>query len=212
MRLKPEADRTNHRPDAPQARARRHRQVVVVIMLGALVASGCGSSGSHGAQQPATTTRPASTIARTTSTVDQLAADKAEITDTFNGWGTLVQDLEAESTKWDAAKASQFIGGPVLENARGWVPKWQKARKRAIRPKDSKAHFAVQQISVAGDHAVLRTCEVNDLVTESSDGSVLDDSVKTHFAIWEARRGPNGWRLWSVKKSWSEDGVAKCGS
>jgi hypothetical protein len=181
-------------------------------VLAALVVTGCGSSNSDARPRHASTTVPATSIARSTTTVDQEAADKAEITATFQGWGNLVRDLEAETTKWDVEKAMRFLDGPALVDATDWVPKWQASGKRAVTPRSSRAHFAIEDLTVKGDEAELRTCEVNDLVTESADGSILDDTVKTHFAIWEARRMPSGWRLWSVTKSWSKDGVAPCGN
>lgn len=212
MRLNPEANPVGHRPKATRIWSVRRRTTVLACLVGTLVAAGCGSSGAKSAPGGSNPTRPASTIVHSTTTIDQLAADKAEITATFNGWGELVGQFEAETKKWDESQATRFIGGPALVDARDWIPKWQAAGKRAVRSKNSKAHSAVQQIDVTGDRASLRTCEVNDLVTEAADGSVLDDSVKTHFAIWTVRRQPKGWKIWSVTKSWSEDGVSKCGS
>ena len=146
----------------------------------------------------------------TSTTVDPTAADKAEITKLVLDWERLVRQFKGQHVNWDKEVAAQHVGGAVLEDAADWIPKWQFAGKRSMPPIGSRTRVTLENVEVAGATAVVRTCEVNDMVTEAADGSVLDDSVNMHSATWVAKRTSAGWRLWDVESSKTKPGVSKC--
>ena len=210
MRRNPEANPVGLRPKATRIWSVRQRTIVLACMVGALVTAGCGSSGAKSAPRGSHTTRPATTIANSTTTIDQLAADKAEITAVFNGWVQLNNDLKQSSNDWQDPRLSNFLAGDALN----WSKKVLKERhqkgetSRAAEP--SKARAKVLSIRIMGGSADVSTCEVNDSVLIAKDGSILDDRVVTYFDMTSWRRIKGKWRMWSGLSERTVAGEQKC--
>jgi hypothetical protein len=181
-------------------------------VLAALVVTGCGSSSSDARPRHASTTAPATSIARSTATVDQEAADKAEITATFQGWGALVADYYAEKNQWDENRSRIFITGKFLESARSGVKSWQALGKRTREPKHSIAHSEIDIESIDGRVAQVSECQVNDLIVESKNGSILDDRVGTYRLEWRATKVGSDWKISELVSSKLTVGQKACES
>jgi hypothetical protein len=177
----------------------------------ALVAAGCGSSSSDAGPRPATTTRPATSIARSTTTVDQEAADKAEITDTFNGWVELEKQFEMEKLKWTDALATKYLDGPFLSFSRSWITKWQAQGKKTRPPLHSMWKSSLDILELDERDAVGYSCIVDDLIAETKGGATLDDRLVTHFAHMKFRMVDGIWKIWDVIDQRTVNGEKSCG-
>ena len=209
MRPTTEHVRCDHddRPHPP--RAARWPRAAAGLALAVLVAAGCGSSGSDAGSRHATT-RPPTTTARPTTTVDQEAADKAEITATFNGWVKLEKQFEMEKLKWSDDIALKYIDGPFILRSRDWITKWQAEGRSARKPAHPIKSETFEFRSLNRSSAIVDTCQVNDYIALAKDGSVIDDGIAAHFATVEFRHVGGHWRIWNVTDQQVQRGLKTC--
>lgn len=193
-------------------RPSRVLRVGMIAVALAITMTGCGSS--HDRTGPDTGKRSGTTNSVATTdpptTADPTAKDRAEIRRVFDGWVGLEREFEMEKTKWSDELAKQYIGGPFLEFSRDWITKWQASGQYSGPPKHPiySSYFRISTIDDTS--ATAEICAINDLITYSSNGTVLDDSTAAHFGTIKFHKTDQGWRFWDVLDQHKEKGVRAC--
>lgn len=185
---------------------------LAATVMGLSGLTACSSSGSAGAGTTARRVAPTTTAHGPSTTLDRTAADKAEITALYKDWHRLNLQLHSGITENDDSRLEKYLAGPELSVALTELKKNRVSGERWRVPSQSVGHISIEEIQISDDIAIVKSCEVNDLVVETSSGAVLDDRVGTYRDTWEARRLDDGWRMWTVKSHVLQAGVGPCGA
>ena len=184
-----------------------------VLLVATLVVAGCssGSNDEPSSSEPAetTTSEPAATTA-----VDPPATTYAsveeEIVDRYRSFWQARFEATSPPNPDDPA-LRDFATGAQLDQVLGEIEGHRTAGTELRRRPDGAEVQRIDVVEVKGDTAVVQECFVDDgLVVRSSDGSVVDDTVRTYNVRGDMQRVDGQWRLAKTTLVQQWEGVAGC--
>ena len=185
------------------------RKTAVAAVAIALLAAGCGGSGEPTAvgEVPAPSTTAATAPTSTT-------LGRAEIEQAV---------LDAYLASWDAYTAAsdpadpEFPGlaetstGPALERAQEQLAAYQFTGRVGRYPQGSIAEHRAEVVSVGGDEATVRDCNIDDgQLVIAATGEVVNDLVATVLFEGSMVVEDGRWKLGSLKVIEKWEGVTGC--
>ena len=188
--------------------------LVIVVLLGAACDSGDdGTAG--GAQLDAdpttiTTEGAATTLSETTTTATPTPEE--EVLAAYQGyWAAVDEAFAPPEVRPDAPALRQYATGDVLP---GIVKSAEdaKAENTVVRiPEGALYSHRAEVVSIEGDTATVRDCNINDEVIEvAGTGEVVDDGVSTRLYVAMLVREEGQWKVAVLDRADGWEGVAGC--
>lgn len=180
------------------------RKVLAALMAAVLLA-GCGSANGDGAlviEDPP----PKPDASQVTD-----PAVEEEILAAWRGYGDALDEVYRGTPDPDSPLLAEYTTGQTLENIRAAAARNREEGITTALPEDSVSEEWPEVVSVNGDTATVRSCEVDDgLLVIAETGEVLDDDVVTYLIGATLVREGGRWKVSydSVEDEW--EGVAGC--
>ncbi len=185
------------------------RRMATAAVAVALLAAGCGGSGEPAADGEVPLASTTASTAPTSTTMSRAEIEQAV--------------LDAYLASWDAYTAASdpadpgFPGlaetstGPALERAQEQLAAYQFTGRVGRDPEGSIAEHRAEVVSVQGDEATVRDCNIDDgQIVIAATGEVVNDLVATVLFEGSMVVEDGRWKLRSLDVIEKWEGVAGC--
>ena len=189
--------------------------LVIIVLLGAACDSGddgaAGGAGPDADRTTNTVAEAATTIHPETTTTAAPTAEE-EVLAAYQGyWAAVDEAFAPPEVRPEAPALRQYATGDVLP---GIVKSAEdaKAENTVVRiPEGALYSHKAEVVSIDGDTATVRDCNINDEVIEvAGTGEVVDDGVSTRLYVAMLVREEGQWKVVVLDRANGWEGVAGC--
>jgi hypothetical protein len=184
-------------------------KIAMAAVALALLVAGCGGSGEPAAVGEAPSASTTASTAPTSTTSSRAETEQAVLDAYHAGWDAYTAASDPADPEFPGL--AETSTGPALQQAQEQLTAYQITGRVGRYPQGSIAEHRAEVVSVRGDEATVRDCNIDDgqLVIAATD-EVVNDLVAT--VLFEASMvvEDGRWKVRSLKVVEKWDGVAGC--
>ena len=139
------------------------------------------------------------------------SAVEEEVLAAWRGYREALDEVNRENPDPDEPLLAQYATGEALETVRAAATRNRDEGVVVAFPENSISEMWTESVSIDGDTATVRSCEVDDgLLLRAENGEVINDDVVTYLLGATLVREESRWKVSKVVTEAKWDGVAGC--